>query len=84
MNWKDRIIVDPDILVGKPVIKGTRISVEFLLDRVADGWSVDDILVSYPHLTRDDVLAALSFAAELFREGNYSPPLNQAFWSGRP
>jgi uncharacterized protein (DUF433 family) len=71
MNWKDRIVVDPEILVGKPIIKGTRISVELLLDRVADGWSIDDILRSYPHLTRDDVLAALSFAAELFREERF-------------
>ncbi|MDF9391325.1 MULTISPECIES: DUF433 domain-containing protein [Methylococcus] len=71
MNWKDRIVVDPDILVGKPIIKGTRISVELLLDRLADGWSIDDILRSYPHLTRDDVLAALSFAAELFREERF-------------
>jgi uncharacterized protein (DUF433 family) len=71
MNWKDRIVVDPEILVGKPIIKGTRISVELLLDRVAEGWSIDDILRSYPHLTRDDVLAALSFAAELFREERF-------------
>lgn len=71
MNWKDRIIVDPDILVGKPIIKGTRISVELILDRVADGWSTDDILAAYPHITREDVLAALSFAAELFREEKF-------------
>jgi uncharacterized protein (DUF433 family) len=71
MNWKDRIVIDSEILVGKPIIKGTRISVELLLDRVADGWSIDDILRSYPHLTRDDVLAALSFAAELFREERF-------------
>jgi uncharacterized protein (DUF433 family) len=71
MNWKDHITVDPDILVGKPIVKGTRISVELLLDRVADGWSIDDILRSYPHLTREDVLAALSFAAKLFREEKF-------------
>jgi uncharacterized protein (DUF433 family) len=71
MNWKDRIIVDPDILVGKPTIKGTRISVELILDRAADGWSTADILAAYPRLTREDVLAALSFAAELFREEKF-------------
>lgn len=71
MNWKDRIVVDPDILVGKPIIKGTRISVELILDRTADGWSMDDILRAYPHLSREDVLAALSFAAELFREEKF-------------
>lgn len=71
MNWKDRIVVDPDILVGKPIIKGTRISVELILDRVADGWSVEDILKAYPHLAREDVLAALSFASELFKEEKF-------------
>lgn len=71
MNWQERIIVDPEILVGKPIIKGTRISVELILDRVADGWSIDDMLDSYPHITRDDILAALSFAAEIFREEKF-------------
>jgi uncharacterized protein (DUF433 family) len=71
MNWKDRIVVDPDILIGKPIIKGTRISVELIMDRTADGWSMDDILKAYPHLSREDVLAALSFAAELFREEKF-------------
>ncbi len=71
MNWKDRIIVDPAVLVGKPIIKGTRISVELILDRVADGWTMEDMLASYPHITREDVLAALSFAAEIFREERF-------------
>ena len=71
MNWKDRIIVDPAVLVGKPIIKGTRISVELILDRVADGWTMEDMLASYPHITREDVLAALSFAAEIFRKERF-------------
>jgi uncharacterized protein (DUF433 family) len=57
-DWKQRIIVEPDILAGKPVIKGTRISVELILERTADGWSLEDILNSYPSLSREDVLAA--------------------------
>lgn len=68
MTWKERITVDPEVLVGKPIIKGTRISVELILDRTADGWSTEDILSAYPHIGREDVLAALSFAAELFKE----------------
>lgn len=72
MNWQDRITVNPDILVGKPIIKGTRISVELILDRTADGWSLDDIQMAYPHLHRDDILAALKFAAELFKEERYA------------
>ena len=70
-DWKQHIVVDPKILTGKPIIKGTRISVEFILDRTAGGWSLDDILESYPHLTREDVLAAHSFAAELFKEDTF-------------
>lgn len=71
VNWRERIIVDPNVLVGKPVIKGTRISVELILDRLSDGWSLDDILVSYPHISRDDVLAALAFVAELYKEEEF-------------
>ena len=52
MNWREQIVVDPAVLVGKPIIKGTRISVELLLDRFADGWGYDEVLAAYPHLTR--------------------------------
>lgn len=68
MEWRDRIEVNPAVLVGKPIIKGTRISVELILDRFADGWTMDDVLASYPHIAREDVLAALTFATELFKE----------------
>lgn len=71
MDWHDRITVDPNILVGKPIIRGTRISVELLMDRLADGWSMEQILESYPHLTRDDVLAAIRFVTEIFREDDF-------------
>ncbi|MEO6022373.1 MAG: DUF433 domain-containing protein [Burkholderiales bacterium] len=71
MNWKDRIEVNPAVLVGKPIIKGTRISVELILDRLADDWTMEDVLASYPHVSREDVLAALSFASELFKEETF-------------
>lgn len=71
MNWREHIVVDPDVLVGKPIVKGTRISVELLLDRFADGWSYDDVLEAYPHLTREQVQAAVTFASELFKEEKY-------------
>lgn len=70
-DWKTRSVVDPDILVGKPIVKGTRISIEPILDRLSDGWTMEDILTSYPTLNREDVLAALSFAAELFKEETF-------------
>lgn len=71
MDRKAHITVDPDILTGKPIVKGTRISVELLLDRFADGWSYDDILEAYPHLTREQIRAAVAFAAELFKEERF-------------
>lgn len=70
-DWRDRVVMDPDILVGKPTIKGTRISVELIIGWLGNDWSVEDILESYPHLTREDVLAALSFAAEYLRDERF-------------
>jgi uncharacterized protein (DUF433 family) len=68
MQWKDRITIDPAVVVGKPIIKGTRITVELILDRIADGWSIDEVLVAYPHISREDVLAAILFAADPVQE----------------
>ena len=64
----ERIIIDPKIMGGKPVIKGTRIPVYFILELIANGWTIDDILEEYPHLTREDVLAAVRCAARVLRE----------------
>jgi uncharacterized protein (DUF433 family) len=71
MDWRGRITSDPSVLVGKPIVKGTRISVDLILGWMANGWSVEDILESYPHITREDVQAALAFAAEMLREEEY-------------
>lgn len=68
MDWHERITSDAETVFGKPRVKGTRISVELLLDRLADGWSVKDIIESYPHITREDAQAALAFMAENHRE----------------
>ncbi len=59
MDYKDRIIIDPKIMMGKPVIKGTRITVELIVGDLSEGATVEDILESYPHLTKDDILAAM-------------------------
>jgi uncharacterized protein (DUF433 family) len=64
---KTRIVIRPDILGGKPVIRGTRISVEFLLSLRASGMSIEEILTDYRHLTREDVLAALHYAENLVK-----------------
>ncbi len=60
----DRITVNPEILVGKPIIRGTRISVEFILELLASGMSIEDILEGYPHLKKEDILAAIEYAAK--------------------
>jgi len=60
----ERIEINPQILAGKPVIKGTRISVELILRMLSQGISVEEILEEYPHLTEEDVKAALAYAAE--------------------
>jgi len=65
---KNRIVVDPKIMGGKPVIKGTRIPVYFILELLSNGWSIDDILREYPHLSREDVLVAIKYAAKVLRE----------------
>lgn len=61
------IVVDPRIMVGKPVIRGTRITVELILDHLAAGETVDDILDGYPHITREGILAAVAYAARVLR-----------------
>lgn len=67
MDWHDRITVDPKVLVGKPVIKGTRIAVEFVVERLSQGWTVDQILREYDHLTSDDIQACLSYSCDVLK-----------------
>jgi uncharacterized protein (DUF433 family) len=67
MDWKKRIIIDPGVLVGKPVIKGTRLSVEFIIDLLAQGWTEKDIINNYPGVTRQDIQACLSYASETLK-----------------
>ena len=67
MNWQDRIELNPAILAGKPVVKGTRLAVEFILDLLAQGWSEAAILRNYPGLTHDDILACLAYAVARLR-----------------
>ena len=71
MEWRERITSDPSVLVGKPVIRGTRISVELILGWLANGWTYEQILETYPHITQEDILAALAFAEEMMRDEQY-------------
>jgi len=67
MDWREHIAVDPEVLVGKPIIKGTRISVEFVLDLLARGWTMEQILKQYDHLTGEDIVSCLAYALEMVR-----------------
>ncbi len=69
MNWNERIESNKDILLGKPVIKGTRISVEFILERLANGWSEKKILESYPHLEQKDIQAVFAYLNDCVKDG---------------
>jgi uncharacterized protein (DUF433 family) len=64
MRWQDRITVDPEVLVGKPIVRGTRLSVEFILGLVAQGWTIAQLLQNYPKLTEDDIRACFAYAQE--------------------
>ncbi len=63
----NRIVIDPKILVGKPIIRGTRLSVDFILDLMAQGWSEAEILRNYPNIERDDITACLAYACVAIR-----------------
>jgi uncharacterized protein (DUF433 family) len=66
-DWRSRITIDPKVLSGKPVIRGTRMSVEFILDLLANGWTIEEILENYPQLKKEDVIATLKYAAEVLK-----------------
>jgi len=73
MTWQERIVVDPKVLVGKPVVKGTRLAVEFLIELLAQGWSEADILKNYPGLTREDIQACLAYASAVLQAEKVYP-----------
>jgi uncharacterized protein (DUF433 family) len=73
MNWRERIVMNPEILVGKPVVKGTRLAVEFVIGLLAQGWSEAEVLRNYPGLTREDIQACLSYAGELLENEKVYP-----------
>jgi uncharacterized protein (DUF433 family) len=68
MDWRKNISVDPLICHGQACVAGTRIMVSIILDNLANNISEEEILMSYPSLTRDDIKAAIAYAAELSRE----------------
>lgn len=66
--WEDYVESNPEVLVGKPVIKGTRLSIEFIMERLANGWTEEEILENYPTLDKNSMQAVYSYAYETIRE----------------
>jgi uncharacterized protein (DUF433 family) len=71
INWPDYIAINPGVMLGKPVIKNTRIPVDLIIEKLAFGESVDEILLDYPHISRDAILACLHYATYSLRNEVY-------------
>jgi uncharacterized protein (DUF433 family) len=74
MSTSNRIEINPEIMLGKPVVRGTRVTVELLLRKLSEGATEDDLLDAHPHLTRDDIKAAIAYAADTVAR-EQRPPL---------
>ncbi len=73
MTWRERIALDPAVLAGKPVVRNTRLSVEFVVGLLGEGWTEADILHNYPGLTCEDIAACLRYAEEALRAERVYP-----------
>ena len=73
MSYKERIVLDPGVLTGKPVIKGTRLAVEFIIELLAQGWSQSEILGNYPGLTPEDIQACLAYTSAVLHAEKVYP-----------
>lgn len=67
-SYKDRITANPEIMLGKPIIKGTRITVELILRKLSEGMTIEELLQAYPHLTKEDILAAIAYSADVISQ----------------
>jgi uncharacterized protein (DUF433 family) len=73
MSWQQRITADPSVLLGKPVIKGTRLAVEFVVGLLAQGWPEEEVLRNYPGITREDIQACLQYARSVLEAERVYP-----------
>ena len=69
IHWRNHIHSDKEVLLGKPVIKGTRLSVEFIIGRLADGWTEQQLLENYPRLKKEDLQAVFNYVQECMHDG---------------
>jgi len=65
MNYREKICISPDIMLGKPVIRGTRITVEFIIKKMSEGMEINDIIAEYPPIQKDDIMACLAYSADV-------------------
>ena len=77
MNWRDYIISDQEVLVGKPTVKGTRISVELIVGLLAQGWTETKILENYPRLTKESLQAIFAYIQDCIHDGLLFPPFRK-------
>ena len=78
MNWKDHIVSDKEVLLGKPTIKGTRISVEHIVGLLAQGWDEAQILENYPRLTKESLQAVFTYIQECIHDGLLFSPIKKS------
>ncbi len=74
MEYTKRIVSDPDIMLGKPIVKGTRITVELILRKMAEEMTFEELLEAYPHITKEDILAAISYSADVISKEELIAP----------
>ncbi|MBI2145420.1 DUF433 domain-containing protein [Candidatus Woesearchaeota archaeon] len=73
MDFMRRIVVDPKVMAGKPIIRGTRVPVDAILQRIAEGMTFEEVLQDYPNITREDIKAALEYSANVVRGEDIIP-----------
>lgn len=78
MNWKEHIVSDKEVLLGKPTIKGTRLSVEHIIGLLAQGWTESQLLESYPRLTKESLQAIFAYVQDCIHDGLLFPPIKQS------
>jgi uncharacterized protein (DUF433 family) len=73
MDWHERISIDQDVQLGKPVVRGTRLTVEFIVDLLAQGWVEQDLFKNYPGITHEDIQACLGYASAVLHSEKVYP-----------
>lgn len=73
MDWRDKINLNPSVLAGKPLVRGSRLSVDFILGLMGQGWSEIDVPRNYPGITHEDIAACLQYASEILQSEKVYP-----------